>query len=777
MKMFHYKNNMKSIMTIVLMGVSHMAFAGGGGDTLTLSDSLKELSDEGQVPLPPSMDAMPLPDVIIDFPGLLPVENPFCEIAQAADPEGAMFVFNSPGNDSFQENFSFQRTLNAIVEFSGGNGNAVTLAQSLLDGYDLSSMVNSDSNISMALDVRPGERDLDAQGLVVGDLKPTALFNRLDLAAADGSHCGEQRIVYHLDSAHGQAASGRFFLIFEAQYPNPKPEEGVAGCRQVAEFWAGLSEIEDAEAQVQLLSDFFYTGIPDQDGVGLPPVVTFNNYQTGQVRTNHFINFVKWQLREYRTGFEGNTAIFAIDTVKDNPLAELYASAGANPELEAEFLQEFESAIDRLMGPELAGLSEPEDIIDGIRLHTDGKFDEFQSDAQGIADDPVVTAGGDMRLMIEARLAALGLDEFSADMVLNRAGSQTCGGCHETTALRPIAPGILWPTSNRFVHVSEDGRLSAALRDVFLPKRHKVLTNYICSFSEPPTGGETELRGADQSDRGIVSLSWLGVPGDSDFTYFLKRGDKTLAQRKQGKKPEKHLVLLGVEPVGKQVYHLEVCRGEQCNIVSPKKVVEVLKAKLRVPKAPEAPARSTSGLYKIGFNNLADRLAMVTLLENGNPVMSHTISGGATMEQWTRSFAADHRGEPGTYVYQVRSCNGGACALSDKVAVKVSGGYGGECPTPGPIPLPTIPSPEPQPMPKPEIELPEIQPSLPQVSIEEQVLVLEADDALTDVVEIGIPDEPIIILPPIDCEPPIVPLPILIEEPEKEKQPKKRRRR
>jgi len=124
----------------------------------------------------------------------------------------------------------------------------------------------------------------------------------------------------------------------------------------------------------------------------------------------------------------------------------------------------------------------------------------------------------------------MGLNEFSAEMVLNRAGSQTCGGCHVTAANQSIAPGIDWPRSNRFVHVTESGNLSQALRNVFLPRRHEVLTDYICSSSAPPSERQTELRGPDQSDEGVVFLTWKGAPGAEDFTYFLKRGDETLAK-------------------------------------------------------------------------------------------------------------------------------------------------------------------------------------------------------------------------------------------------------
>jgi hypothetical protein len=47
-------------------------------------------------------------------------------------------------------------------------------------------------------------------------MSPTAIFNRFDLSASNGQHCGEYRVVYHKNNGN------RFFLSFEAKYPNPE---------------------------------------------------------------------------------------------------------------------------------------------------------------------------------------------------------------------------------------------------------------------------------------------------------------------------------------------------------------------------------------------------------------------------------------------------------------------------------------------------------------------------------------------------------------------------
>jgi hypothetical protein len=42
---------------------------------------------------------------------------------------------------------------------------------------------------------------------------PSAIFNRFDLSASNGQHCGEYRVIYHKNNGN------RFFLSFEAKYP------------------------------------------------------------------------------------------------------------------------------------------------------------------------------------------------------------------------------------------------------------------------------------------------------------------------------------------------------------------------------------------------------------------------------------------------------------------------------------------------------------------------------------------------------------------------------
>jgi hypothetical protein len=49
-------------------------------------------------------------------------------------------------------------------------------------------------------------------------------------SASNGQHCGEYRVIYHKNNGN------RFFLSFEAKYPNPEIKKGKAGCFAVADF-------------------------------------------------------------------------------------------------------------------------------------------------------------------------------------------------------------------------------------------------------------------------------------------------------------------------------------------------------------------------------------------------------------------------------------------------------------------------------------------------------------------------------------------------------------
>jgi hypothetical protein len=192
--------------------------------------------------------------------------------------------------DAAERAFSFRRTIDAILEsvpeeLRGGpidDDMRLAFVQSMIDSFATTGRaLNAQAGVLMPFDNRSEAAELSAEALLddasPNALKPLALFNRLDMADEPWSHCGEHRIVYGRTPTDGD----RLTLIFEAMVPNPAPEQGAEGCRRVAEFWAGLTGLDEDE-QARRLSEFYYEGLTGHaDGDLSGPVVDFRNYGGG----------------------------------------------------------------------------------------------------------------------------------------------------------------------------------------------------------------------------------------------------------------------------------------------------------------------------------------------------------------------------------------------------------------------------------------------------------------------------------------------------------------
>ncbi len=380
----------------------------------------------------------------------------------------------------FNTNFSLNKTLtqirNTSKETATDNSNAQLLS-SLLNTLTTTSKTNGFVNIPLGK--RTEEAKLNATDLIDNDMLPTAIFNRFDLSSSSGKHCGEYRIVYHKKSD----TSGRFFLIFEARYPNPKPNEGLAGCFAVADFWQKIGQKTKAQALVEL-EKFFYQGL-QHDGVNLPAAINFAHYThgTGQVRSNQFVDS-PWQLREFKTDIDANgKTILVADTVKNNPLAELFANeknsdSGALKASRIYFNNDFNHQyIDNLLAPEKHS-SNPNagSIINGFSLNSSNQYNEFQSNSNS-KDNTASPSNTTLNTAISNKLTKL--SSYTPEMIRNRAEAMSCGGCHQNSNNKEIAPNIHWPNSAGFVHVTEKGELSKALTKQFLPARSSLLENYL----------------------------------------------------------------------------------------------------------------------------------------------------------------------------------------------------------------------------------------------------------------------------------------------------------
>jgi hypothetical protein len=500
---------------------------------------------------------------------------------------------NETGGSVDDSLFSFSRTIDSILRSArvinentpadARQAARVAFVQTMIDSFDNDGkvMLNPKSGVLVPVDDRrddsgggaAGEGSLSPADLLDASnpefgMQPRALFNRFDLAPADWSHCGEYRAVYSIPNG---GIKKRFFLIFEAMVPNPyfagsdteeKRLAAEAGCRPISEFWAGLSSLEgDAAAQrlkrATQLSELYYRGVEgvtSKQGAGpANPVLSFRNLGgdkgRGQVRANVFFQG-DWQLREWLTQLTSTGLAFVPETVKDNPIAELYtddlsgtALAGNNipgvlQSLHGDFVTHFMTTVQdnllversdkyRLLAGEIEKYSvtksddatpidEDDLLVTVVGLQSDDRFNEFQSvsnppNAQTLSDAPSELTGAIFRKTLEflnahRKTKDRKLETESAEILINRAEAGTCAGCHQSsprngTDFVPAtvkAAGIkgtpvMWPDVVKvgpgFVHVSETRELSEALKDHFLPVRKLIMGTELCKALPEPAEG------------------------------------------------------------------------------------------------------------------------------------------------------------------------------------------------------------------------------------------------------------------------------------------------
>lgn len=308
---------------------------------------------------------------------------------------------------------------------------------------------------------------------------PVGLFNRFDLTPANGSHCGEYRIVYAMSSTASDLG-GRGFLIFEGILPNPTPAAGIDACLPVAQFWQELSADADVTSRAAKLERFYITGGAI---TGFSPVVRAQHYGfangttaahgAGQVRTNFFVDFGEWHLREFRLRrtctdpADVSTCKLAFEhvTVKTNPAEELFAGTHASS---STFRTAFVPQVDNLAATN----------VNLIRMSISNQFNEFESISQASNVVYSSRANATIRSQIQTKLNELG-STLTVNQILDRATTQTCAGCHQVSNGISLGGGLSWPSSLGFVQIDENRNLSPALTTKFLPRRKAVLEAFI----------------------------------------------------------------------------------------------------------------------------------------------------------------------------------------------------------------------------------------------------------------------------------------------------------
>ncbi len=342
-------------------------------------------------------------------------------------------------------------------------------------------------------------------GINPEELFPIGLFNRFDLAPADGSTCGEYRIVYGRRAGIATSTE-RLLVIFEMALANPHPQQGLKGCRKLVDWWAELTGLDDLDERADRLEQLYFEGIPS-----FPPVVSVDHLGAGptgagQVRTNQFIQTGlaerAWSLREFKLRRSctdaGCTAMRMVPvTVKGNPFGGLFRADSTHPQTEA-FRIAFAGQVEALAAPR----------VDALDVVIDDAFNTAQAQASGTDENDYVaqlgTGDNPLRTAIAARLAALG-SSLTVEELVGRARALSCAGCHRLNSGVAIGGGLIFPRSLGFVHVSErdvevvDGEprfvISEALTGDFLPKREQVMEDYLNDHLPLPRGPKDPIGG------------------------------------------------------------------------------------------------------------------------------------------------------------------------------------------------------------------------------------------------------------------------------------------
>jgi hypothetical protein len=406
--------------------------------------------------------------------------------------------------------FTFARSLGSMISSKFGAPANTKKAreaflQTMITSFEATTATNPLSGITVNLTPRPGEASLSPAAMLsttdqLDSMDLVGMTFRFDLMPANGENCGEARQIF---AKRSELIDGnnRFFIIEEAAVPNPKPELGVKGCLPVAQFYESLAT-KSGPKLASALEQFFYTGGAVK---GLKPIVMAANYDSdnggGQIRENMFVNTLdssfKWQLRQHSVVAGSATLNFKMEPVDDSPFVELYRSQGGqeDPNLIRErpnFQRRFvRHTMPALLASDMAAKKTGTQLTDSeLFFNLSGpvlsRYNNFQS-TSSIDDDPA--GSPDMGFVSQINEAIpLGKLQYPLDAteVLNRAGTQSCGGCHEFSSVGVIvAPSqdgnsVLWPGPVDFVHIAHD-TVSILLTDRFLPSRVANLDAFVAS--------------------------------------------------------------------------------------------------------------------------------------------------------------------------------------------------------------------------------------------------------------------------------------------------------
>jgi hypothetical protein len=311
--------------------------------------------------------------------------------------------------------------------------------------------------------------------------KAIGIFNRFDLADAQGATCGEYRIIFALGTIEHGSPFERRRLIFESSLPNPMPARGLEGCRPVAKLLLELTSAASYVERTSLLEGFFFSGLD-----GFEPVVHADHLgvRGGQIRESN-----EWDLDEYKVVRTAGSVEIRVSPHTDALAVGLIGAQTdpSNPRIES-FRRYFLGEVEHLAKIEDVNelsLKVPEEFAEGA--------DRLQWFRVGVSAWP------DFKSLVQTELTRIG-SSLTPQQIFNRAEATTCGGCHTMTdsLLHPLELGGSMSSVIAFGfprgHIKDfldnepesgpDGHrypLSPALSDVFLPYRKAKLERFLGS--------------------------------------------------------------------------------------------------------------------------------------------------------------------------------------------------------------------------------------------------------------------------------------------------------
>jgi len=413
----------------------------------------------------------------------------------------------SPRRSLFETNpvalsgFTMTAVLDAIAVNSDLVSEPSTTHDQLIDTYNENPGLGLGANCddAKAFDGSPGINGFPHacprnEGNHIGDIEgwfPIAAVNRFDLAPADGSNCGEARLVMANNSER------RMFVIFEAKVPNPNPGCGINACAPVQEFWADLSSQDNPGKRAQVLRMAFLDGLPSLEADGFGPFMSQRNltFGTGQVRTNNF-DSGPWTLREFKvvpvskppsllSKFGPKLAVprMVPVPVAANPFGEYWDDDTKGLPNHKACVMALLDTVEHLMVDDVNTMA--------VSMPSECLAAESPDDAtQDYASQ--LTGNSGLRKAIQQRITELDPNSTLTPMnIADRAAfAGGCIGCHQQTNDIDLGNGIVGPRSAFFVHTAEnsfedcgDGtdcfRISPALVEDFLPHRKAIMDTFL----------------------------------------------------------------------------------------------------------------------------------------------------------------------------------------------------------------------------------------------------------------------------------------------------------